>query len=99
MDNPSCVGLPNGRNAFLGRENQPDYIVCENDRTMAITKCPGGNNFDPIDRKCLMPEKPAGWYCLNNKKEYIISGIRITFELLKCIILQFSNSKQSMPIS
>ncbi|KAK3095139.1 hypothetical protein FSP39_010723 [Pinctada imbricata] len=57
VDNPSCVGLPDGKNAFLGRENTPNYIECRNDRTIGLRKCPGGNNFDPMTRRCLQPEK------------------------------------------
>ena len=53
LENPNCVGLPNGKNAFLGREQTPWYIECRGERTINKLTCPGGNNFDPVERRCL----------------------------------------------
>nr|XP_022335507.1 uncharacterized protein LOC111132108 [Crassostrea virginica] len=67
LENPSCEGLPDGKNAFLGREQTPWYIECRGERTINKLTCPGGNNFDTVERRCLgeqgvastlFPEKP-----------------------------------------
>ncbi|XP_061184903.1 uncharacterized protein LOC133192909 isoform X1 [Saccostrea echinata] len=56
LENPSCEGLPDGKNAFLGREQTPWHIECEGERTINRLTCPGNNNFDPVNRRCLGQE-------------------------------------------
>lgn len=56
LENPSCEGLPDGKNAFLGREQTPWYIECRKERSVNKLTCPGNNNFDPVNRRCLGEE-------------------------------------------
>ncbi|XP_065924132.1 uncharacterized protein [Magallana gigas] len=53
LEHPSCEGLPDGKNAFLGREQTPWYIECLGERTINTLTCPGQNIFDPVERRCL----------------------------------------------
>lgn len=36
---PSCVGLPDGKQIFPGKQLAPDYIECQQNRTIAVKKC------------------------------------------------------------
>lgn len=36
---PSCVGLPDGKQIFPGKQLAPDYIECQQNRTMEVKKC------------------------------------------------------------
>jgi hypothetical protein len=63
LENPSCEGLPDGKNAFLGREQTSWYIECRKERTVNRMTCPGSNNFDPINRRCLGEENISKFQC------------------------------------
>lgn len=52
---PSCAGLQNGNNSFVGRDNF--YVVCQDERTIFVRECVGGT-FDPLSRACK--EIPMG---------------------------------------
>jgi len=52
---PSCAGLENGNNSFVGRDNF--YIVCQDERTLYVRECVGGV-FDPMSRTCKLPAGP-----------------------------------------
>lgn len=51
---PSCLTLPDGANAYPGRKQSPNYIVCDRNRTLAVKTCPTGY-FDKASRTCLQP--------------------------------------------
>ena len=46
---PSCAGLENGNNSFVGRDSF--YIVCQDERTLYVRECVQGT-FDPLTRSC-----------------------------------------------
>ena len=46
---PSCAGLENGNNSFVGRDSF--YIVCKDERTLYVRECVQGT-FDPLTRSC-----------------------------------------------
>ena len=52
---PSCAGLENGNNSFVGRDSF--YIVCQDQRTLYVRECIGGK-FDPLTRSCKA--EPSG---------------------------------------
>ena len=57
---PTCVGLPDGDNLFIGREWKPDYAVCYKNRTIELKKCTKGY-FHPTKRACT-EIIDHGWY-------------------------------------
>ena len=48
---PSCVGRPNGRNYFPGRELTENYIQCLDNRTLRVGSCAEGY-YDPGRGSC-----------------------------------------------
>ncbi|XP_059169508.1 uncharacterized protein LOC131951187 [Physella acuta] len=48
---PSCIGSPNGLVAYPGRLFTPDFVRCDEGRTLAILKCVQ-SMFDPDARTC-----------------------------------------------
>ncbi|KAL3884669.1 hypothetical protein ACJMK2_024787, partial [Sinanodonta woodiana] len=52
---PSCIGLPDGANRFVGREWKSEYVTCYMNRTMEISQCSKGEYFHPKERKCKTP--------------------------------------------
>lgn len=51
LTHPSCVGLPDGANPYPNRPISPDYILCDDDRTISTEHCNTGL-FDPGTRSC-----------------------------------------------
>ncbi|KAK3583069.1 hypothetical protein CHS0354_004014 [Potamilus streckersoni] len=49
---PSCIGLPDGVNPFVGREWKSEFVTCYINRTMEISQCSKGEYFHPKERKC-----------------------------------------------
>ncbi|KAK3583072.1 hypothetical protein CHS0354_004017 [Potamilus streckersoni] len=49
---PSCIGLPDGVNQFVGREWKSEFVTCYMNRTMEISQCSKGEYFHPKERKC-----------------------------------------------
>ncbi|KAK3583070.1 hypothetical protein CHS0354_004015 [Potamilus streckersoni] len=49
---PSCIGLPDGVNPFVGREWKSEFVTCYMNRTMEISQCSKGEYFHPKERKC-----------------------------------------------
>ena len=50
---PSCKGLPNGLNPWVGREGSPYYAVCSNERVVYHDMCDFENKkeiFHPLKR-------------------------------------------------
>ncbi|OWF42967.1 uncharacterized protein LOC110460386 [Mizuhopecten yessoensis] len=53
---PSCNELPDGMNAWNGRENTPFFVVCKNERVVYHGQCPKKDRiqlFDPKERVCV----------------------------------------------
>ncbi|BFZ06669.1 hypothetical protein BsWGS_09708 [Bradybaena similaris] len=48
---PSCLGAPDGLVNYPGRLFTPDFINCDQGRTLSILKCVG-SIFDPDARRC-----------------------------------------------
>lgn len=63
---PSCNGLENGNNSFVGRDNF--YIVCQDERTLYVRECVGGK-FDPLSRSCKAPP-PGPEFEINRPSKY-----------------------------
>ncbi|VDI58558.1 Hypothetical predicted protein [Mytilus galloprovincialis] len=56
---PSCVGKSDGLNPFPAKLWQGDYVRCYKNRTMAVTKCPTGEYFNPRLDKCMKVVQPV----------------------------------------
>ncbi|CAG2185606.1 unnamed protein product [Mytilus edulis] len=56
---PSCVGKSDGLNPFPAKMWQADYVRCYKNRTMAVTKCPTGEYFNPRLDKCMKVVQPV----------------------------------------
>lgn len=57
---PSCRGLPDGPNAWTGREGSPYFAVCRQQRVMASGMCEQKEAvfvFDPRARMCVKQEE------------------------------------------
>ncbi|KAJ8316015.1 LOW QUALITY PROTEIN: hypothetical protein KUTeg_006029 [Tegillarca granosa] len=65
---PSCVGLPNGYNAYPRREWSEHYIVCNKNRTLDIKTCDEGI-FNPKQGRCVkgLDNGSIQEYCLVHK--------------------------------
>ena len=48
---PSCIGLPEGANAFPNRRNSEFYVKCLQNRTVAVEVCQV-SLFDETTRAC-----------------------------------------------
>lgn len=48
---PSCIGLPDGANAFPNRPNSEYYVKCFQNRTVAVEVCQV-SLFDEATRAC-----------------------------------------------
>ena len=55
---PSCVSLPDGRNAIQWLLWKQDYAICYKNRTMAMDKCKT-RFFHPTQRKCVDKVTPC----------------------------------------
>lgn len=53
---PSCVGLPDGRNAMLPWTDH--YVVCLKNRTVSTGRCASGV-FNPVERLCIVNLHPG----------------------------------------
>ncbi|XP_052252894.1 uncharacterized protein LOC127859481 isoform X5 [Dreissena polymorpha] len=64
----SCVGLPDGENAYPGRRWTADHVYCLGNRTLTSGRCSSPSIFDPIARKCTPNVDPshAPDYCQTN---------------------------------
>ena len=52
---PSCKGLPDGLNPWVGREYSPFFVLCEQQRPLYHGQCDnskGTQLFDPVKRVC-----------------------------------------------
>ncbi|XP_071175832.1 uncharacterized protein [Mytilus edulis] len=54
---PSCRGLPDGLHSFPGRQWMEDYIRCDRNRTVEVSKCQTGY-FNPTSRQCTTQHGP-----------------------------------------
>lgn len=53
---PSCRGLPDGLNPWVGREYSPYYVLCEKQRSLYNGSCDNSRStqiFDPEKRVCV----------------------------------------------
>lgn len=53
---PSCKGLPDGMNPWVGREYSPYYVLCQDERAIYHGRCDGSKGpqlFDPEKRMCV----------------------------------------------
>lgn len=50
---PSCIGLSDGLQPFTGLEWTSSYIVCLQNRTMDIRRCPQRAIFNPQTHQCI----------------------------------------------
>ncbi|XP_041349873.1 peritrophin-1-like [Gigantopelta aegis] len=53
---PSCKGLPDGLNPWVGREVSPYFVVCNNNRTVYQGQCHQDNSyylFDAVKKTCV----------------------------------------------
>lgn len=60
---PSCRGLPNGLNPWVGREYSPYFVLCEKQRSLYHGECPtaqGTQLFDPVNRVCAAAKDVQG---------------------------------------
>ena len=55
---PSCVGKTAGNHTFPGRELSPYYVVCLQDRTLAVRSCDNGY-FDGTTQQCALSLTPG----------------------------------------
>ncbi|XP_076448103.1 uncharacterized protein LOC143284878 [Babylonia areolata] len=49
---PSCKGLPDGLNPWVGRDYSPFYVLCLEGRVLFQGRCEGPQLFDPEKRMC-----------------------------------------------
>ncbi|VDI54945.1 Hypothetical predicted protein, partial [Mytilus galloprovincialis] len=71
---PSCVGLPDGRNAILPWTDH--YVVCLKNRTVSTGICTSGV-FNPVERLCIVNLHPGDLlkYCQYNPHGIIASSL------------------------
>lgn len=50
---PSCIGLPDSRNALPGKKWMSDYVMCYRNRTLMVYHCDRGYYFNPYRRTCV----------------------------------------------
>nr|XP_022322146.1 uncharacterized protein LOC111123822 isoform X3 [Crassostrea virginica] len=64
---PSCVGLPDGKQIFPGKQLAPDYIECQQNRTIAVKKC-HLQYFNPQFKDCKNYSRPVlNFLCSKNQ--------------------------------
>lgn len=57
---PSCRGMPNGLNPWVGREPSPYFVLCRQERTLSQGQCAnskGPQLFDAVKRICVKTPK------------------------------------------
>lgn len=63
---PLCVGLPDGKQVFPGKLFAPDYIECQQNRTMGVKKC-HLQYFNPQVKDCRNYSRRK-YYCYNKSR-------------------------------
>jgi hypothetical protein len=54
---PTCTGLPDGLNPWVGREWTPDYVTCEEERVILQGQCKSEKEpqvFHPNEKTCVV---------------------------------------------
>lgn len=54
---PTCTGLPDGLNPWVGREWTPDYVTCEEERVILQDQCKSEKEpqvFHPNEKTCVV---------------------------------------------
>ncbi|XP_052818505.1 uncharacterized protein LOC128244548 [Mya arenaria] len=57
VQHPTCTGLPDGMNAWVGREWSPFYVVCDEERVTLQAECKTEKQtsvFHPTEKQCVL---------------------------------------------